>query len=230
MVDRQSILRRYKELEEEAMKNLIFSVGSALLKNPETGREFGVANDVLLNWIMKAQNLIANTCGEDSLYFKKFDNISESLGQESSLQNIRKLIAIFTAAREDFEKGFIFSIKDLVLTEVFGDELDQAAELLQCNHILAAAVVAGVVLEMKIRGLCDRFSIPYSKLEKANADLVKRGAYNVNVQKKITALAGIRNSAAHGKTDEFNRQSVASMIGDVREFVADSNLLMTGSD
>ena len=52
-----------------------------------------------------------------------------------------------------------------------------------------------------------------------NVDLTKRGIYNSLIQKRITALAGIRNSAAHGKTEEFNKDDVKSMINEIERFV-----------
>ena len=54
-----------------------------------------------------------------------------------------------------------------------------------------------------------------------NDDLAKAGAYNSLVQKRITALAAIRNSAAHGKPDEFSEKDVTDMISQVRAFVED---------
>jgi hypothetical protein len=52
-----------------------------------------------------------------------------------------------------------------------------------------------------------------------NDDLAKAGAYNSLVQKRITALAAIRNSAAHGKPDDFSEKNVTDMIAQVRDFV-----------
>ncbi|MNT98300.1 hypothetical protein D3C72_2408540 [compost metagenome] len=53
-----------------------------------------------------------------------------------------------------------------------------------------------------------------------NDDLAKAGAYNATQKKRITALAGIRNSAAHGKPDEFTPAEVRGMIDDVERFLA----------
>jgi hypothetical protein len=53
-----------------------------------------------------------------------------------------------------------------------------------------------------------------------NADLAKQGLYNANMAKRITALAGIRNSAAHGKPDEFTDADVKAMIEDIQRFLA----------
>lgn len=223
-MNKTGILKRYAELEDEVTPHLLISIGSAFVKNPETGQEFELGKDVMLNWLVKAQNLIANTCGEDSQHFKKFDRTGNELGSELGLKTIRKLLAIFLAAKDDFEKGYIFNVRDMVQAEVFSSELDQASELLQYNYTSAAAVIAGTVLETRIRSLCDRLSIPQGKLDKMNADLVKKNAYNTIVQKKITALASIRNSAAHGKNDEFTRADVESMINDIKNFICTHEL------
>jgi hypothetical protein len=82
-------------------------------------------------------------------------------------------------------------------------------------------VVAGVVLETGLRELCIRHNISEGKLDKMNADLAKAGAYNLLKQKSITALAQIRNDAAHGKPDQFKDEDVRSMIADVGRFLAD---------
>ena len=48
-----------------------------------------------------------------------------------------------------------------------------------------------------------------------NSDLAKAGIYNKLQQKRITALADIRNSAAHGKPEEFSGDDVIMMIRDI---------------
>jgi hypothetical protein len=127
--------------------------------------------------------------------------------------------AVFRAAREDFEGGYLSSLRSIVQAEVFDSELDQAGELAEKGFILPAAVVAGVVLETTLRELCDRRSLPQGKLDRMNADLAKVGVYNKLVQKRITALADIRNSAAHGHPDQFTAQDVKDMIRDVERLV-----------
>jgi hypothetical protein len=128
--------------------------------------------------------------------------------------------AVFLAAKEDFEGGYLNSLRNLVQAEVFTSELEQAEELLKSGYATAAAVIAGVVLETTLRDLCTARGIPHGKLDKMNADLAKDGAYNTTQQKRITALAGIRNSAAHGKPEEFTPADVKGMIEDVERFLA----------
>ena len=87
------------------------------------------------------------------------------------------------------------------------------------KYITASAVIAGVVLETSLRTLCDQESIDHGKLDKMNADLAKKGIYNKLQQKQITALADVRNSAAHGKTEEFTRDDVSDMITKIETFL-----------
>ena len=58
------------------------------------------------------------------------------------------------------------------------------------------------------------------KLDTMNADLAKAGVYNLLKQKQITALADLRNKAAHG-LGGFTSKDVESMIQDVRRFMED---------
>jgi hypothetical protein len=129
------------------------------------------------------------------------------------------LSAVFLAAKEDFEGGYVKSIRSLIQAEVFDDELEQAKELLDCGYTTAAAVVAGTVLETTLRSLCNSQNIPNGKLDKMNADLAKAGIHNTLIQKKITAMAAVRNSAAHGKNEEFSGADVQSMIEDIRRYI-----------
>ena len=91
---------------------------------------------------------------------------------------------------------------------------------MKSKYAVAAAVIAGVVLETAIRDLCSKNNIQHGKLDKMNADLAKAGVYNGLMQKRITHLAAIRNSAAHGNTQEFETYDVAAMVGEVERFLA----------
>jgi len=92
---------------------------------------------------------------------------------------------------------------------------------LDAGYKAPAAVVAGVVLETSLRELSDRQGIPHGKLDKMNADLAKANVFNKLQQKRITAIADIRNSAAHGKPNEFNESDVSDMIRDITRVVSE---------
>jgi hypothetical protein len=171
-----------------------------------------------LAWRIKVQNLLVQACGVDSEHYKAFVRAERPGVYNGSYDIFLRARAVFRAAKEDYEGGYMESARSLIQAEVFEDELAQAQELLGKGYY-AAAVIAGVVLETGIRELCDRHSIPHGKLDKMNADLAKAGVYNALQQKQITAMAAIRNSAAHGKPEEFKQQDVEDMIRDVGQFL-----------
>ena len=187
-----------------------------------TGRSTESLDDSkLLNWCVKVRSLLASVCGKESEHFLSFTQSESPKSFSSNIRTLEQLKAVFFAAKEDFEGGYLNSYRNLVQAEIFDSELEQAKELLASGFYVAAAVISGVVLETTLRDLCTEEGIAHGKLDKMNADLAKAGKYNLLVQKRITALAGIRNSAAHGKPEEFTKDDVAAMIFDVERFVSD---------
>jgi hypothetical protein len=173
------------------------------------------------NWKLKARHLLSMACGDKSEHYKDFVERQDGGSYSTNHETMLQLKAVFDAAREDFEGGYLNSVRNMVQAEVFSTELDQARELLKGGYISAAAVIAGVVLETTLRKLCDDEGIEPASLNKMNADLTKAGTYNLLVQKRITALADIRNNAAHGHPEAFTRDDVEDMIAKVEAFVAD---------
>jgi hypothetical protein len=209
--------RRFQELTDQAHK---LEAAKRLVYNQFAGEsQQQIDSNALLNWKTKARSLLVRACGEKSQHFQLFEK-SETSMYSTSLDNLQRMLAVFEAAREDFEGGYLASVHDLVRADVFGSELEQAAELLKGKYSVAAAVIAGVVLETAIRELCTRHKIAHGKLDKMNADLAKAGVYNSIVQKQITHLAAIRNSAAHGNETEFKTYDVRLMIEQVEQFLA----------
>lgn len=213
----QLYIKRYKELESQLTPHIVLSLGFQASGTTQSAQS--IASDFLLNWSVKAKNLIANSCGEDSQHFKAFEKAEKRHINDTNSSALRRLSAVFLAAKEDFEGGYVKSIRSLIQAAVFDDELEQARELLDSGYITAAAVIAGTVLETTLRSLCNSQCIPNGKLDKMNADLAKAGVHNTLIQKKITAMAAIRNSAAHGKAEEFSAADVQSMIEDIRRYI-----------
>lgn len=163
--------------------------------------------------------ILENALGKDDVHLHQF---KECVGNRYlSLSYVERGIGILAAAKEDIEKGYIQNIRNLVMAEVFSDLLDQAQELLDAGYHGPAAVLAGAVLEDNLRKLCveNGIELPEKpKMDKMNADLAKAEVYNKIKQKQVTTYAGIRNSAAHGKWNEFNAEEVKQMIEWVTRF------------
>jgi hypothetical protein len=211
--------QRFAELSEQLEDLLVSKAPKYDSLTEKTKIE--IEGNELLEWKVKAKNLLRKACGQDSEHYSEFVKNETTDIYGTYLATLERLRAIFLAAKEDYEGGYLQSTRSLIQSEVFDTELEQAAELLSNGYRAPAAVVAGVVLETSLRELCDRQGIDHGKLDKMNADLAKAGVYNKLQQKRITALADIRNSAAHGKPDEFSDRDVEDMIRDITRFVAE---------
>lgn len=209
--------RRFEELTDQAKK--LEATKRTEYDSFDNKQVERIDSNALLNWKTKAKSLLVNVSGEDSQHFKQFQE-SQSSSYSTNLQNLRRMMAVFAAVKEDFEGGYLTSSHDLARADVFESELEQASELLKSNYPVAAAVIAGVVLETAIRELCSRNQIPHGKMDRMNADLAKAGVYNGIMQKRITHLAAVRNSAAHGNETEFKTYDVKAMIEEVEQFLA----------
>jgi hypothetical protein len=210
--------KRFAELQQQ-MEDLFASqkpIYSHLLER----NEINIDGNSLLEWTVKTRSLLSKACGIESEHYKEFCENDKTGLYGTYIATLESLRAIFLAAREDYEGGYLRTTRSLIQAEMFDSELEQASELIQAGYKTPAAVVAGVVLETSLRELCDQEGLPHGKLDKMNSDLAKVGKYNKLQQKRITALADIRNSAAHGKTENFTDQDVLDMIRDVEKFIA----------
>lgn len=110
----------------------------------------------------------------------------------------------------------------MIEAELFDNFLEQAEHLLVSGYYQSAAVVIGCVLEDGLRKLCKSKNIEIPdkpRLDTLNAYLAKDGMYSKLVQKRITAIADLRNKAAHGQWDEFTKEDVEEMIFSVRRIM-----------
>ncbi|MEC4874031.1 DUF4145 domain-containing protein [Pseudomonas sp. NC26] len=210
--------KRFVELEQQLAG---LEAGVTQRQSPLTGSMMNYLDpEQLLNWSVKVTSLLERVGPEASSQLRMFVEAEKPKSMDSAFDRFKRMKAVFLAVKEDFEGGYLVSYRSLVQAEVFTSELDQAREQLSSGYKTPAAVIAGIVLETKLRDMCTALGIPLGKLDKMNADLAKAQAYNSTQQKRITAIAGVRNSAAHGKPEEFTPADVQGMIDDVERFLA----------
>ena len=211
------ILKRFEKISQDIL--LIESTKYTKTKHRGQYTYTYVDNDIFIKWKVQVKDLIVKLTNTESEYYKEFIKIEN---QENSTNYIKfiGLKGIFVAFKNDYTDGYLSSIKTLIQAEVFENQLEQSQELLDSGYKLASAVIAGIVLETGLREICTREETAHGKLDKMNADLAKKGIYNKLQQKRITTLADIRNSAAHGKEDEFTHDDVNNMIREVEQFLA----------
>lgn len=185
------------------------------------GFDSTVDSETAYQWFTSAQSILARVFGVESEHYRNF---TAQKDQGLTYSPVRRAQGVLKAAHEDFERGFIFELKRLIEADVFDDLLEQASVLLDAGYHQAAAVVAGCVLEDGLRKLCTAAGVVVndkSKLDTMNAGLAKAAQFNKLTQKRITALADIRNNAAHAHCDRFTRSDVKDMIVWIRGFMED---------
>lgn len=170
-------------------------------------------------WMVSSIGLIQRVLGPDSPHAKRFAKL---MVRSSRWSAASQAFGVLRAAEDDVKSGALFEVRKLVEAELFDDFLDQAEHLLKAGYYQPAVVVAGCVLEDGLRKLCTRQGITLSakpKLDSMNATLAKSGLYTKLTQKRITAMADLRNSAAHGKWSDFDKKEATTMIRDTRDFM-----------
>ena len=216
----QIIKQRFENLENKIVQieNSVTSGHSEFL-----GNQIYLDNNLLLQWQVQVKDLIVKLCGDNSSYYQTFISIeNEGVSYGGFILFFQDLRSVFDAVKEDFESGYLISFESLIQADVFDSELEQAEILFKKGYLTASAVIAGVVIETTIRKLCDKNKIPHNSFDKMNSDLVKVGIYSKLDQKRLIAWYDIRNSAAHGLTDQFSKRDVEGMIRDVKRFVEEN--------
>jgi hypothetical protein len=136
--------------------------------------------------------------------------------------------------KNDFQKGFLGDLGVELGSAIAADYMGQAEQLLAEGQsgkydYVPAAVLAGAVLESSLRTLCDKQSPSISTVNNNGKPLTlnplidvlkKNNVFNEVTAKHLKAWADIRNSAAHGNFDEFDRSHVDQMIQGIKNFLA----------
>ena len=213
--------------EEKILKrfNEITSLGDKVLAtrhSPPDGvmGSARVDQEITLQWISSAQNLINRIFGADSPHS---ENIKNEIKNYVAHNNALRIHGIVKSAKDDYETETLFDLKELITADLFDDFLEQAEILLTAKYHQPAAVIIGAVLEDGLRKLCENNNITLlakPKIDSMNVDLAKENVYTKLTQKNITAHADLRNNAAHGRWDEFTEDDVKEFLQWTRRFMS----------
>lgn len=136
---------------------------------------------------------------------------------------------------DDLKNGFLGNLSAQIESLIACDYLGQAENLLNegqrgiYDHV-PAAVLAGAVLEKALRTLCEQQVPPIPILTAKGEpktlaplidDLKRASLYNEAKAKQLRAWAAIRNHAAHGEFDKFNRSDVEQLLQGVKNLLGD---------
>jgi hypothetical protein len=101
-----------------------------------------------------------------------------------------------------------------------------ANELYERGYEGPAAMIVGSALEQHLRRLAAQAGVPVvrddgapKRAEALNHALARAGAYDLLQLKAVTAWLDLRNKAAHGQHESFDRAQVSALIRDVKDFM-----------
>lgn len=183
-------------------------------------------------WVTRIGQIIKNFRIEDSQYYKNYEKVLRTKSFFNMHTNWCKHLFVMTgiikSVQNDFEKGLLVNIRQLLQAEIFADFLEMGEYLLKENYKDAAAVIIGSVLEDSLRKLATSNGINilkdngnYLTLEPLNIELAKADVYNRLKQKEVTSWGDLRNKAAHGHHDEYDKPQVQMMLLFVQKFCSD---------
>ena len=211
------VTRRFLELQQKA--DAVVAAKKLDFRSNEGVPYYKVPSELYKEWATNVLSLLQRSFGESSIHYQNFS--AHYTGFDGWESNFLDSQAIFKAAREDYEGGYLFNIRTLAKAEVLADAMAQAKELLHAGYKDPACILARVSLESALKDLAGKFGVTEGKLDRMNADLCKAGAYNMAKQKQITAWVEICNKAAHGDWTQYTEQDAAATVGGVETLVAD---------
>ena len=226
MKDEAYFLKRFERVEELG-RQVLSSVRSG-----GSGYRY-VEMTLFAKWRAECITLLGSVMPNSAIYAEQL-KLFVSQQPIDDATTFEHLWGVFSGAYDDFKAGMFDNLKLEIESSVSCDFLGQANALLNDKELvdysyLPAAVLIGAVLEKTLRSLCENAN---PKIETVNengrakkmsamiVDLKKAGVINEIRSRQLETWNAIRNSAAHGKIEEFTKEQVAAMLQGVQDFMA----------
>jgi len=172
-------------------------------------------------WKNNTENFILMVCRETSPYYENFiDEVKSAFPDD-----VDHGIGILNALKEDLELGYLTKVKDLVSAEIFTDFIEMAQHLLNNNYKDPAASLAGAILENGLRQIAQKHTVETKSgddIGSLNTKLADKEIYNRLIQKQIQAWKSVRDSADHGKFNDYKKEDVKAMLSGVQRFLLEN--------
>ncbi|WP_417909414.1 hypothetical protein [Candidatus Electronema sp. PJ] len=231
---KQKYLRHLDELISEA-QSLPIGSRRERVYTPCSGNESYETVEFLMfaefvQWRTSAASVLDAVVPRTSIHRKAVDAFPDL---KNNLYSRNYGVSFLKSIRHAFEQGLFEDISSQIDAEISAEYLNQAEALLSYSRPsdrgeVAAAVITGAVLEHGLRMLYGKLE-PKEPVESDGKALTlggliealkKRAVFNELTAKHLRAWADIRNTAAHGRFDEFTRPQVEKMVAGVTDFLA----------
>ncbi|MFM0210473.1 DUF4145 domain-containing protein [Paraburkholderia sediminicola] len=204
--------RRFLELQD-----LFINMPYRAYEDGSIGRY--VPNGFWRQWATSTESLIRAAFGEASPHCRNFSDLYAKTNEAE--ESVTALHAVFCAAKDDFEGGYVFDVDLRVSGEVFGDFVVLARHSLSEGHKDVAAVLASAALEdaLKRYALTQGLDVGDKTMQDV-VNLLKGAGLVGGAQKTLLdAMPKLRNAALHAQWDKLTEPDVNSIIGFVESFL-----------
>jgi len=210
------------------MEQFLKQLDELLAEYKEFKKNFkDVDSSVVYSFITRSRSAVNRIAGQESVYMAQFKDIIAKKWNMDSKANY--LAGVVEALRKDVASGYLQSHTELIHGELFSDFIEMSQHLLDEGYKDASAVIAGSSLEAHLRQLCIKNGIDTEsktskgikpkKADLLNSELTKADVYSKLDQKNVTAWLDLRNKAAHGKYDEYEKAQIAILVTSIRDFL-----------
>ena len=184
-----------------------------------TARFFTLSFKEYFEWVSGCKSLLESVVGKEDHFYQDFVGVTSRVANRPA---VNAGVGILNALKEDIELGLLANVQTLALAEVFNDFLEMAEHFLDSGHKDPAAFLVGAVLEDGLKKLATKNCIPLepqNDISAVNMKLADKKIYNKLTQSQIETWKKIRNSAAHGKFDEYDKKEVKDFLVWTRDFL-----------
>ncbi len=208
------VRKKFEELLNEGVQ-LKHRKGRSQVRN-EVHRQY------CIGWLASAQNIVHLVVTNPvNPYRATVDKVcSTDLGYDVP-NSVGEVSVILRSLLQDIDSGLLASIEDQTRASVFDDFLDHAKEYAKDKRKNEAGVIAGVVFEDTLRGICRNTDIEEKNknLDSLIDKLVKAGTLTQVKAKRARVAAHVRTKATHAQWDEFELEDVNTTIDFTEELI-----------
>jgi hypothetical protein len=229
----ETMQKRYVERIEQ-----LIAEGEALAQSEQPSKKPGIKtiqdHTKLHAWLMKVENIIETTFGQNSPHFKRKEELFK--GKTYYASQVRFIVGLLTGALDDLKNGFLVRQEFLIAGEIFNSVLEQGKYFLGKGHKDVAAILARIVVEDRLKRMAKQAGIdlydppkeghkkPWSKSPaKLNHNLKDEGQYGEPQWSQIQAWLKVGNPAAHGDFKKYDREQVRLMLEGIEHFLTTTN-------
>jgi len=119
--------------------------------------------------------------------------------------------------------SILSDITGVLRAELFDTEIEKARELLKANYLRAAGLIASVVLESHLAGICKNHGITFTKkilhISDYNDSLKQNNVYDTPTWRLIQRYNDIRIMCCHPKGREPTKDEVSELIDGVEKAI-----------